>query len=447
MKTKRHILVFLLILVFSFEYIQVLYGGGELIVLEQPTVEVFRGGKKYAFMFSWDDGGDDLRFSFLEDELGFKHTTFAVTSRIEKMKLWGLDMLFRGHDIQSHSREHVHHASINMSYCEYLLQQSITDIERVYGYTPIMFAYPYGSQTLEVQSLVLQYFTVGRGISYESGDAVGTWPIEKRGNCLHSFPGIDGVKGTMISQLISSFNQMISHDDGVHRAYKCYGHSRYFTDTERVAFFELLKEIAFRNDTWYTSWGEAVAYEIQSTHVKVENHLCTSTSVSFRTSIDSEFAFGIPLTYRVEIPECWTDVSVSDGGKISHSFEVVEDDERKYILIDTAPHGQRIEVVPTQAEDSSKPVIENLRAMVTEEGVAFLADVYDDDGLIRDVNITVVGQSEVYDFIRVQNPVFWANSTYGCVAFDLPVGCYVYRVAALDSSGNRAQTSRCFEVV
>ncbi|MHA2067783.1 MAG: polysaccharide deacetylase family protein, partial [Candidatus Thorarchaeota archaeon] len=233
MRNKRLMLTVILILVFSLEYIQIVSSGGELIFLDEPTVEVFRGGKQYAFMFSWDDGGKDLEFSFLEDELGFQHTTFAVTSQIQIRSLWGLDMLFRGHDIQSHSRDHVHHASINNSYCEYLLSQSILDIQDVYGYTPILFAYPYGSLNQAVENLVQKYFKIGRGINYETGDHLGSWPIQQTTNALHSFPGVDGVRGSTISRLISSFKQMVSYEDGVHRAYKCYGHSKWFSETER----------------------------------------------------------------------------------------------------------------------------------------------------------------------------------------------------------------------
>lgn len=414
--------------------------------LKEPTVEVFRGGKQYAFMFSWDDGGDDLQFSFLEDQLGFQHTTFAVTSQIQYKRLWGLDMLFRGHDIQSHSRLHVHHATINVSYCEELLQQSVVDIEEIYGYAPILFAYPYGSQNDVVQQLVRKYFKIGRGIMYETGNQIGSWPIQREGNALHSFPSVDGVRGSTISRLISSFNRMVSHNDGVHRAYKCYGHSRWFSDEERDEFFEALQRIAFRNDTWYTSWGEAVAYQITRENVRIERHASADSMVSFVTAIGSDFDYGIPITYRIEIPASWNDICVTDGGKISDRFLVIEDDSKKYLLLDSAPHGQRIKIIPAISEDSSKPVIENLRALVTENGVAFIADVVDRESFIQDVNMTIHGNGEVWQFNRVLNPIFWANSTFGRVIFELEPGYYDFTVTAIDSSGNMATLSRCYNL-
>ncbi|MGY5853971.1 MAG: polysaccharide deacetylase family protein [Candidatus Thorarchaeota archaeon] len=243
------------------------------VPVELPTVEVFQGGKQYAFMFSWDDGGDDLRFSFLEDELGFKHTSFVVTSKIQGKNLWGLDMLFRGHDIQSHSREHLYHTKLNESYRNYLISQSVKDIEEVYGYTPILFAYPYGSQNMACQTQALEYFRVARGLGPEKISDCGTWPITSLGNCDHSFPEIDGVVGHTYEKLVDSFNTMVENSEGRHRAYKCYGHSNtdWFADDERIDFFTRLGDIANRNDTWYTSWGEAFAYQIQRQNIRVFN--------------------------------------------------------------------------------------------------------------------------------------------------------------------------------
>ncbi|MFX1330617.1 MAG: polysaccharide deacetylase family protein [Promethearchaeota archaeon] len=446
MRNKRCTLTVILLLVFSVEIIQIVGSGGKLMFLGEPTVEVFRGGKQYAFMLSWDDGGDDLQFSFLEDEIGFQHTTFAVTSNIQRKRLWGLDMLFRGHDIQSHSRLHVHHATINASYCEELLQQSIVDIEEIYGYTPILFAYPYGSQNAVVQELVKEYFRIGRGIRYECEESLGSWPIKREGNALHSFPSVDGVQGSTISTLISSFNQMVSHDDGVHRAYKCYGHSKWFNGNERDEFFEALQRIAFRNDTWYTSWGEAVAYQITRSNVLIERHIGADSMVSFVTAIGSNFDYGIPITYRIEIPTSWNNINVIDGGKTSDRFSVIEGDSKKYLLLDSVPHGQRIKVIPGIPEDSSRPVINNLRTIVTEEGVAFMADVVDGGSFICDVKMTIHGNDEVWQFNRVLNPVFWANSTFGRVIFELEPGCYDLTVTAIDSCGNKASLSRWFNL-
>jgi hypothetical protein len=406
--------------------------------LAEPTIEVFRGGKQFAFMFSWDDEGNDLNFSFQEDALGFRHTTFGVTRRLLVKRLWGLDQLFRGHDIQSHSREHLHHASLNESYREYLISQSVLDITDAFGYRPILFAYPYGSQTAACQRQVLKYFKVARGIYFESGSDRGGWPIVDVGNCLHSYPSIDGVRGTNMDRLVSSFTEMVSESDGQYRAFKCYGHSKWFTPEQITEFFQILREIAFRNDTWYTSWGEAVAYQLQRDNVHVQRFSFNGRALSFQTVIDSEFEYGIPITYKIQIPSHWDTAMVLDDGRLSDRFRIAIEENRKYVFLDSAPCGQTIRIVTEFPADNTRPEIRNLRSIVTESGVAFLADVEDEMSFISDVNITIRGGNQAFTFQNVENPIFWANSTYGRVVFNLAPGCYWFEIDALDAFGNKA---------
>jgi len=70
--------------------------------------------------------------------------------------------------------------------------------------------------------------------------------------------------------------------------------------------------------------------------------------------------------------------------------------------------------------------------------------VEDSRSLISDVNITITGAGQVYKFHKVLNPIFWANSTYGRVVFDIMPGCYWFEFRAIDSSGNLASRGACF---
>ena len=413
---------------------------------DPPTVDVFRDGKQFAFMFSWDDDRLDLEFSYLEDMLNFKHTSFVVTCRMQSRKLWGLDMLFRGDDIQSHSREHLHHAQLNSSYRDFLFNQSVIDIEALFGYSPIILAYPYGSWNDQCAQQVLDYYQVARGISYESNSNCGSWPISNLGCCLHSFPSIHGVRGNNMENLIPSFERMVSSSDSEHRAYKCYGHTHWFSDSERDSFFSMLGEIAFRDDTWYTTWGEALAYQIQRDNVVVDQFTYNQDCISFRTSVDHDSSYGVALTYRVEIPESWGTISIIDDGRITNYIKCVKEDNKTFILFNSIPRGQTIEISSERKKDSVGPDIKEFRIIQTEEGVAFLVDVIDQEGYISDVNITISNSLMTYSFSEVRNPIFWSNSTYGRVVFNLPRGCYNFKVAALDSSQNIGESSKCFYV-
>ncbi|MFW9920751.1 MAG: polysaccharide deacetylase family protein [Candidatus Thorarchaeota archaeon] len=405
-------------------------------VSEFPYVEEFRGGKKFAFMLCWDDGNYDLEFSLMEDEIGIKHTSFVVTSRVYDKVLWGLDMLFRGHDIQSHSQVHLNHKSLENSYQEYLLEQSKLDIKSLFGYSPILFAYPYGASDSYLRSHVLDYYRVARGIVFEKDKEIGQWPIQILENAKHTFPDADGLTGENLHELLPSFGQMIANYEKKSLAYKAYGHTKSFTDEQITDLRTALSTIANRTDTWITTWGEAVAYQIQRDSSNIYDYRMGEDFVSFNIRVPEQDNFGIPLTYRIEIPEQWEYFTVLDGGKISDRFSFHNDAKGRYILLDAVPNNQRITVEAFSYHDTLKPIIRNLRTIVTTEGVAFLADVSDAGSLISNVNITVSGNGSIYEFTNVRNPLFWSNSTYGRVLFGIIKGCYQFKVTARDASGN-----------
>ncbi|MFW9968318.1 MAG: polysaccharide deacetylase family protein, partial [Candidatus Thorarchaeota archaeon] len=158
----------------------------EIMSLEPVQVTTFFNNATYAFMLGWDDGYKDLEMSFIEDDLNIRHTSWIVTTGMQEKRLRGLDQLFRGHDIQSHSAFHVPHDEINESYCAEILEQSIAFIQSFYGYTPIVFACPYGRVGSNYKT-VLEYFEVGRGMHLEGDSSRGRWPITSRGKCDTSF--------------------------------------------------------------------------------------------------------------------------------------------------------------------------------------------------------------------------------------------------------------------
>lgn len=404
----------------------------EPLPIQPPIITVFRDDHQHAFMLSWDDEMDDLNFSFVEDEFGFRHTSFTVTNRLNDSVLWGLDMLFRGHDIQSHSSEHLHFAWLNESRIESLLSQSINDIERLYGYTPIVFAYPFGSHDNESDSIIPNYFDVGRGIGPELTNQ-GAWPITNRSCCLHSAIGIHGITGSVVDLLSISFNEMLNKDG--HRAYKGYGHSGWFTARERILFKKELAKIV-EHDLWFTTWGEAIAYQVVRDHAIVENYHVYSKNLKFVTKAPelNTSRYPVPITYKVEIPRDWNDVTILEDGRII-PHKIVDESNSRYVLLNSLPMGQVIEITTQEVVDTTSPMISGIRVRYTTEGALILFEASDVHGTICDVNMTIVTDIGTFNFDIVVNPTFWSNTTYGRVVFNASDICAII-VMASDSSGN-----------
>ncbi|NHJ12808.1 MAG: hypothetical protein EAX95_03990 [Candidatus Thorarchaeota archaeon] len=401
-----------------------------------PHVTMFRGNKTYAFMLSWDDGTDDLDFSFLEDLFGVYHTSFVITEQMSDRVLWGLDQLFRGHDIQSHCRSHIHLTDFNSTYVEYLLSQSISDIDKLYGYQPILFAYPYGNKDDRIISLALEYFDVARGVLPEIGNDLGEWPIRNSGNVNHTGLTSNGLpeNASLISCVFENMTLL-----GGNRAFKGYGHTHAFSPEQLDDFLQSLEDMMSRTDTWFTSWGEAFAYEAVRTHTTFSDYERSLDVYSFKANLIHVKAerYPVSVTCKVEVPFSWQHCTVLDGGRISHRVEEFVEDGHRYLLIDLAPRGQRISIHRHPIFDSDAPTVSNLRMVVTDEGILYRFDVIDQSSLIRDVNLTVYEGEEMHFFEKVLNPVFWANSTYGRVLFNAERFDCSLVIDAIDSVGNR----------
>lgn len=403
-----------------------------------PYVTIFRGDKAYAFMLSWDDGIADLDFSFLEDSFGVYHTSFVVTERMFEKALWGLDQLFRGHDIQSHCRSHVRLTHFNNSYVRYLLSQSILDIETLYGYQPILFAYPFGNKDSRIISLTLDYFDMARGISPEGKSNLGEWPIQDSGNAHYTGIGSNGLPENvnLSSQLFKNMTLLEGK-----RAFKGYGHTHLFSSDELNDFVCSLEKIVNRTDTWFTSWGEALAYEEVRTHTVFSEFERSLDEYSFEANLIriSADRYPVSVTCKVEVPFSWQHCTVLDGGRISHRVEEFVEEAHRYLLIDLAPRGQRISIQRSPALDSDAPTVSNFRMVVTDEGILYKFDVTDQSSLIKDVNLTVYEGEESHFFEKVLNPVFWANSTYGRVLFTPERFDCKLVIDAIDAAGNRVR--------
>ncbi|MHA1735013.1 MAG: polysaccharide deacetylase family protein [Candidatus Thorarchaeota archaeon] len=410
--------------------------------LHRPWVAVFRHNMPHAFLLSWDDGIDDLNFSFIEDQYGVKHTSFVVTERIGDKVLWGLDMLFRGHDIQSHSHLHLRYSRLNSTYTDTLFHQSSLDIAQTFGYTPILLSYPYGAANADTEVIALRYFDVARGVIPENASQLGSWPIpnDERGKCKHSFPCVDGLCGQYVNLLVPTFRRMTQLSG--HRAFKCYGHTQMFSAEEVELFEKALASLTARNDTWFTSWGEAIAYQMVRQHTHICEYVHNDDVISFRPTLrelDSK-RYPVSVTVLVPLPDHWANPLVTVDDIVVPST-VTEVDGVRTVMFDVTPSGQRVEVRRTpRATDSFPPEIRFSRCIRDNSGVALLFDITDADSRVLDVNITVFDDvGRIYrHFDNVQNPVFWHNSTYGRVVFNPIPGVYTIVVKASDCSANVA---------
>ncbi|MGY5853970.1 MAG: hypothetical protein RTU92_10420 [Candidatus Thorarchaeota archaeon] len=153
------------------------------------------------------------------------------------------------------------------------------------------------------------------------------------------------------------------------------------------------------------------------------------------------------MTYRIQIPNNWKKVSVLDAGRTAETPRLFSEGNKKSFLLDSVPSNQTILISTAEITDTSAPDISHMRIRTSNDGVAFMADIADRGGFVSDVNITIVGDEQTYDFHTVVNPIFWNNNTYGRVVFGIPSGWYEFIVTATDENLNIATEQTWFHVV
>ncbi len=146
-------------------------------------------GLKKAVTFSFDDGVcQDVRLVKILNEYGLK-CTFNINTGIQtyanawenkgveihRMNVKGLKELYQCHEVAVHSLTHPRLELLDKETVFNELSLDIQNIERIFGYTPVGLAYPYGTYNQEVidvaKSLGLKYArTAGTSMKFSIPD-------------------------------------------------------------------------------------------------------------------------------------------------------------------------------------------------------------------------------------------------------------------------------------
>ncbi|MFX0173508.1 MAG: polysaccharide deacetylase family protein [Candidatus Hodarchaeota archaeon] len=411
-------------------------------LLIKPFITPFRQGCNTTFVMSWDDARPtDVIISEIDTKYGISHTIFAPSYHsYPNQSFWRysflLDELFHGFDVQSHNGKHIHLSSYSLKEQEYFIKWGKTGIEELFGFTPIVFAYPYGDTG--GSQFVKKYFSLGRTIN-----AAGTsWPPnlwEKEGTTI----SIHGINNQNLDQ-IPKILEKIYHTPGFH-VFKGYSHSNNPGTDYGVSDFQkyenVIQQIAGWENVWYTSWGELVAYEIEKRHVTISNDIIRNNhSFEFTISTSSNLntnVYKVPITVAFSLPEGWATPFVQIDNKFTTQFSIQKRKEISMIFLDLIPNkkNQKIKIwknppfldqYPPEIEDFQIKTIshqENWGIDISREKTySFLRfEAYDTLSEVVEVNatITLFNNTNLY-YSNLKNPIFWNNNTYGSVLWNSP---------------------------
>jgi peptidoglycan/xylan/chitin deacetylase (PgdA/CDA1 family) len=405
---------------------------------DKPRITHFSQDCNTTFVLSWDDArSSDVNLAPIDQKYGISHTIFTTSYRsYPNNSYWRysflIDELFQGYDIQSHCGKHIHLSKYNTEDQEFYVKWGRTGIEDLFGFTPVVFAYPYGDRG--GSTFVQQYFDLGRTIN--GGGA--SWPPS-----VWSLEGttisVNGISDTNLNQ-IESILQKIYHSDG-YQVFKGYGHTnlpgKNYGVIDFAKYEQVISKIANWPDVWYTSWGELVAYEIEKQFVEFSSITYYDNKLEFEfstPSLDTNI-YKIPLTVGILIPKSWKNPFPQIENKFTSQYSVREYNDSKELLLQVYPNDseQKITIFRNKPiSDHKPPVISNITLetrfisqdwdQVTPQFLhhTFLRfSVMDSLSNVLSVNASVfLKNGENLEYPVMKNPIFWGNSSYGRVLWD-----------------------------
>lgn len=405
----------------------------------KPFVTHFYQGSNTTFTLSWDDARlYDTFLAPIDEKYGIKHTIFSPSFRsYPNRSFWRytflIDELFQGHDVQSHSGEHLHLSDYNSSEQERYVKWGKTGIEELFGFTPLVYAYPYGNTG--GSAFVKTYFKLGRTINYEGT----SWPPNNWNLAGNTISG-SGINDNKLSSIVTTMKQ-IYHQPGF-KVFKGYGHTnaegRTYGVTNWVQYENVISQIAGWKNVWYTSWGELVAYTEEKSHVLITDPIYFQDTITFNVSAPTlnTLIYNVPITISVPIPNTWINPVPSINGTYTSKFSLKEyPNNYNALLLDIIPsqNSQNVTISRiTPYLDTTPPEISNFKLetrMVNQSWklsnseilkYTFMRfDVNDSQTNVHHVNASIhLLNGTIWNYSNIQNPIFWQNSTYGRVVWN-----------------------------
>ena len=325
----------------------------------QSYIAKWKGNARAALSITIDDNGPgdmrDIQASILE-EYGVRGTfniiTGPLTSDPAKRQMF-LDIFNRGHELGSHTVDHIHLANAGLETIMFELGESKLFIEGLTGAPCVSYAAPYNYLDLNVLNVANELYISARGNNIFINGATGgdlwnigmapypfpwgsTWKDEEYITGLRQYVedvfAVEGWAIEMWHNLTSDPNQLSTGQAATETVF-------------RTHLAELTSE--YNERLWIAPQGTVARYylEREETSIKVQIVADQVILVDLVFNGDLEI-FDEPLTVFTNIPKHWLDreiTIVQDGTLLDYVIDM-DDDLEPWLTYDALPTGDVISI-------------------------------------------------------------------------------------------------------
>ncbi len=316
----------------------------------EAVVSNWRQDRIAAYSLTIDDNNAPDFDWWLEqgEEYGLRFTWFVITDRVGTGEFWGTwddyaDLLAAGHDIQSHTRDHLNSPEVLSIEEEYAgSKQAIED--NLPGHQVSVMAYPWGypgnhpSGAVNDMDIARDHYIAARGTGGNNNQLESTEWMDTGGVGGAINISDPGVHWTYLPHLIERDEVRPYH----FQAWQC----SLFHGVDDAAKANVIEGFEYleskEGEIWFGLFREVVQYgqERETASLVVPSAGPDEVELTLTDEMDDE-AFDLPLTLKIRVDDSWTDFqAVQDGVCLDTKF--VEYDGERYLLADAVPDGGEI---------------------------------------------------------------------------------------------------------
>jgi endoglucanase len=313
--------------------------GGPLPLTASVEITAWQNNKRGACSFTFDDNQRTHLSHFIPKfrDLGFVGTFFLVTDWSYTTSDYA-GVLNSGWEIGSHTVSHAHLTELSNSSLRSELADSRATLEAAFALPPgLTLAYPFSDTNTRVQDMTAQYYIAARGgWGRTISPDMSQWPLD--GYNRFNLPSYGWTaSGHDLDAMNSATDRAISRGEWVvEMIHGTDGEGWEPPDWTSVyePHFDYVK--TRESDLWIDTFGNVYRYIAERDACRVSVQAIAGGTAVVLTNESTLPPTPVPLTLKIDIPDQWISVTVSDNGNVL-SGRIITENRNKYYLVDTIP--------------------------------------------------------------------------------------------------------------
>ena len=313
--------------------------GGPLPLTASVEITTWQNNKRGACSFTFDDNQRTHLSHFIPKfrDLGFVGTFFLVTGWSYTISDYA-GLLNSGWEIGSHTVSHSRLTELSNSSLRSELADSRATLEAAFALPPgLTLAYPFSDSNTRVQDMTAQYYIAARG-GWERtiSPDMSQWSLD--GYNRFNLPSYAWTaSGHDLDAMNSATDRAISRGEWVvEMIHGTDGDGWEPPDWTSVyePHFDYVK--SRESDLWIDTFGNVYRYIAERDACRVSVQALTGGTAVVLTNESVLPPTPVPLTIKIDIPDQWISVTVTDHGNVI-SGRMITENQNKYYLVDTIP--------------------------------------------------------------------------------------------------------------